>query len=519
MNGWAGSVEGYKQQGHDYVVQGNWQAAYQCFETVIGLAPTAENYFEFGNLLQSQQQWERAENCYRRVLQLCPQCVEAYGNLGNLYVAQERWEQALFCYQQVLAVRPEDAETYYHVGRLFQLQQRWQLAVDYYQQGLRWAHDPILTYYQLGQVLDELGCWEEAIDCCRQVLLRMPDSADSYYQLALVLQKQGHQFSALSYCQQAVELSPGEARLHFGYAQMLLRMGKLQAGWREYEWRIGTSELIFELPQPRWDGSPLEGRRLLIHWEQGFGDTLQFVRYLRLIKGGKVLLVCQRSLVSLLKEGLIGVENCEVFSQDQELMGLNFEVWLPLLSLPHLFGTDLGNIPNEVPYLSVESNWIDYWQSRCSLREMRKIGIAWAGSPTHTNDRMRSCSLSYFAVLKQVPQVVLCSLQKGSVAGEVRKVGFEVLDFSEEIRDFRDTAALVCGLDLVICVDTAVAHLAGALGKPVWVLLPYFADWRWLMGREDSPWYPTIRLFRQQKVGDWAGVLEQVRAAFLEGDS
>jgi hypothetical protein len=291
----------------------------------------------------------------------------------------------------------------------------------------------------------------------------------------------------------------------------LLTIGSFEEGWREYEWRHqgDASRPSFRLAEPFWDGSSLEGRTILLHAEQGFGDTLQFIRYARLLHehAARVVLDCPAPLVPLLRR-CPGID--EVVPAGAPLP--RFDVHAPLLSLPHLFGTTLATIPAEVPYLSADPELVARWGPELIDRSRVKIGIAWQGRPTHRDDRRRSIPLAEFATLVRLPRVQLFSLQKGAGREQLASVAeqWPVVDWSERLHDFSETAALMCNLDLVICCDTSLAHLAGALGAKVWVALANVAEWRWLTDREDSPWYPTMRLFRQGRPGDWPAVFQRM---------
>jgi hypothetical protein len=254
----------------------------------------------------------------------------------------------------------------------------------------------------------------------------------------------------------------------------------------------------------------LEDRILLLHTEQGLGDAIQFIRYLPLVaqRGGRIIIECQAELQRLFQTM---DERWQIVVRGQPLPA--FDLHCPLLSLPRVFGTDLANVPNIVPYLHADAQDVRRWQHRLAGHSPNvKVGLAWAGSPTHKNDRNRSMKLATLAPLGQLSGVCLFSLQKGAAAAEAKTPpdGMKMIDWTDELYDFADTAALIANLDLVIAVDTAVVHLSGAMGKPVWTLLPFVPDWRWLLQREDSPWYPSMRLFRQPRIGDWDSVITRV---------
>jgi len=296
--------------------------------------------------------------------------------------------------------------------------------------------------------------------------------------------------------------NPDDPQAHWSLALIHLSRGEFEQGWHHYEWRWRVKELRMRrrTEAPQWDGGPLDGRTILLHNEQGFGDTIQFVRYLPEVirRGGKIILACQRELFSLL-ESMPQIHQC--VPNDQPAPA--HDVCCPLLGLPGLFKTRLDNIPADIPYLKADPARSARWRDRLPHDGRKKIGLVWAGRPAHPNDLNRSVTLQSLAPLAEVAHAHFISLQTGQAARQTSSAPMPLTNWSDELTDFAETAALIANLDQVICVDTAVAHLAGAMGKPVWVLLPFISDWRWMVGRHDSPWYPTMRLFRQQRVGDW----------------
>jgi tetratricopeptide (TPR) repeat protein len=309
----------------------------------------------------------------------------------------------------------------------------------------------------------------------------------------------------------AIASKPEVGSSHWNLALLLLLRGRMEQGWKEYEWRRAVKESGWQrlgehhpsLAQPRWDGSAAAGKRLYIYSEQGFGDTIQFVRYLPMVQrtGARIILGCQTALVQLLQH-LEGVEQCLPFSQPPP----PFDAHCPLMSLPLVFGTTLQTIPADVPYLKADAGKLEKWKERLGGGTERKIGLAWAGR--RVPDPRRSIPSSQLAWLSDAANVRWISLQKDRADGP--PPGMAINDWTAELADFSETAALIGNLDLVITIDTAVAHLAGAMGKPVWMLLPFNPNWRWMLDRSDSPWYPTMRLFRQEKRGDWNGPVERI---------
>jgi len=299
----------------------------------------------------------------------------------------------------------------------------------------------------------------------------------------------------------------------------LLTAGRLPEGWGQFEFRwLREPSLSFRprFGKPVWAGQPLTGKTILLRAEQGMGDAIQFIRYATQLK----------TLGATVRAGVFGglEELMRTVSDVDQVHGPNdlapaIDFYIHMMSLPGIFGTDLGSIPANVPYLHADADRGERWAQRLGEKKRRAVGIVWAGSPTHVRDRYRSLSLAALAPLAEVEGVRWVSLQKGEPAAELKAPppGMELMDLGAELEDFADTAAVIDQLDLVVCVDTAVAHLAGALGKPVWVMVAIPADWRWLEGREDSPWYPTMRLFRQSRRGEWDEVIERVKVALQEG--
>ena len=324
--------------------------------------------------------------------------------------------------------------------------------------------------------------------------------------------------SALAHYEAGLRAQPQRASAHHNRALTLLSLGDFAAGWPEFEWRWQLGNAMSRPPLPEWDGSPLEGRAILLYFEQGAGDTLQFVRDAPLVKarGGTVVLAVPDKLRPLLSR-CAGVDR--FLEPNGSLAGC--DVQAALMSLPRIFKTELDTIPNDVPYLSAEPELVERWRAELAAGEPSpvapfRVGIGWQGSPVYTGDRFRSIPLAEFAPLADVAGIRLVSLQKGLGSEQIAGVDFPVEDFSGRLDEtggaFCDTAAVIKNLDLVVSCDTSVGHLAGALAAPTWLALPFSPDWRWLLDREDSPWYPTVRLFRQSKLGQWSDVFQRIAA-------
>lgn len=373
--------------------------------------------------------------------------------------------------------------------------------------------------YNLGVALGDADEYDEARGCLEAVIEAEPERAEAYHSLGHIAQAQRQPREAIGYYRQAIALEPNYAKAHFNLGMLLLQTGDYTQGWPEYEWRWKTGEFTpFQCPHPQWDGADIPDKTLLVHTEQGAGDALQFARYLPLAAARckKLILICPPHLMPVFAS-LPGIAELREVGT---VKVSEFDTWLSLLSLPRVFGTTLDTIPSAVPYIDIEAirrrKTVDTLPMLASSRP--KLGIAWAGSPTHRNDRHRSCRVQDFLSLLGKAEIAFYSLQKGEHNGDLKELPPEVAvrDLSAQLNDFGDTALAIEQLDLVISVDTAIVHLAGALGKPVWTLLPCVPDWRWGLEGETTPWYPGMRLFRQTSPGDWAEVMGRVVKA-LEG--
>ncbi len=394
----------------------------------------------------------------------------------------------------------------YHAGKLEE-------AIADFRRCMELDHAFPNVRYNLGVALGDAGHYEEAEQHLRAVIEAEPERAEAFNSLGHVANQQRRPQQGIAWYEQAIALQPDYAQAHFNLGMTLLQLGDYERGWNEYDWRWKTGQFTpFQCPHPQWDGSSIPDRTLLIHTEQGAGDAIQFARYLPLAaeRCKKMILVCTADLTPLFAtlRGVAEVREAGAINVSE------FDTYLPLLSLPRVFGATLENIPASMPYIDVDAiRRRKGWDAVPTLpSSARKIGIVWAGSPTHRNDRNRSCALKEFLPILQTPGISFYSLQKGERSRELAELPnpSSVKDLSAHLGDFGDLVLLIMQLDLVISVDTSVVHLAGALGKPVWTLLPYVPDWRWLMEGETTPWYPTMRLFRQSSPGDWPEVMRRV---------
>lgn len=478
------TAENLYQLATSQLEQGNLSAAIASYQQAIALKPDyAEAYSKLGIALREQKQLKAAVESFQQALRLNPELVEAYYKLGTVFEAQGQYEAAIKAYQNAISLEPDHADAHYNLGNLQMMQGKLVAAAASYQQAVVIKPDFAYAHCNLGSALAELGQTNLAIASYKQALLYIPEDGE----------------------------------VHFNLALLLLAQGEYQEGWQEHEYRYHPSVnnpnvRVPALSFPQWQGQPLKGKSIVIWYEQGLGDTIQFSRYAAMLKqqqAATVTLVCDSSL-KLLFESLTGVDKILTTTEASAITPHDY--WTFPLSIPLHCHTTLATIPAVVPYLAASAQAIEQWQTKLPEGKMR-IGLIWKGSTGHKNDGNRSIpTLQLLAPLWNITGCRFISLQKVLAEAEIAdfSVHYPVTHLGTELNNFADTAAIIAQLDLVITVDTSVAHLAGALGKPVWLLLPYVADWRWLESREDSPWYPTMKLFRQARLGDWEEVINRV---------
>jgi FKBP-type peptidyl-prolyl cis-trans isomerase 2 len=426
-------------------------------------------------------------------------------------------DEAISYYQKAIELNRNHSGAYYNLGVAFQEKRLVDQAVLFYEIAIGLNQEFTDAHHNLGVAFNEKGLFDEALICFQRVLQLKPDHAGAYYNLGNTLVAKGQFNEAMLCYKKAIEINPEHADAHWSVGLINLRLGNFEEGWKGYEWRWKLKDVMQQrnFTQPLWDGYNINGRIILLHAEQGFGDTIQFIRYAPLVaqRGAKVIVECQQELVALVRN-VEGVH--DVIPHGEQLP--YFDIHCPLLSLPLVFGTGLDTIPASIPYINADPALVQKWRDKISPDGSTiKIGLAWAGDPKPKFGHSRSCSLELFSSLAS-DSITYYSLQKGDASAQAKNPSLEIrlIDYTEEIIDFSDTAAFIENIDLVISVDTAVAHLAGALGKPVWILLPFVPDWRWMVDRKNSPWYPTMRLFRQPTQGDWESLIAYVKEAFKD---
>jgi Tfp pilus assembly protein PilF len=447
----------------------------------------AETFFLEGNRRMAEGDAVQAEACFRKALTLVPDLAEAHANLGLLLDQAGRPVEAEIHYRHSIAGNPNHGQTHLNLGVLLANQKRFAEAEAAYRNALELIPDSPAAWSNLG-----------VLQACR----KQEDAAEKCYRRAM-----------------ALDANYRLARFNLSY--LLLRQGRFEEGWPCLEARDWYGTLEKHLPCPRWRGESLQGKSLLIGLEAGHGDMIQFCRYASVLKArgaARITAICHPALKALFAT-MDGLDSA--IALDEPLPPSEWDYWTPPLSIPFHCGTRLDSIPARLPYLHADPTKRRYWSAALNgdtVATGLRIGLAWKGNPRFENDAERSLpGLEILAPLGTIDGARFFSLQKG--AGEDQAAsppsGLSLVNLAPRIADFSDTAAIVANLDLVICVDTAIAHLAGAMGKPCWALLPdYKADWRWLSGRSDSPWYPGVmRLFRQPRMGDWATVVAEVAGA------
>ena len=459
----------------------------------------------------------------RRATKLAPKNALFHANLGEMLRLAGRPKLAAEEARRALAIDPSMPAALSNLGvALYELKD-YEEAAQAHRRAIAANPGFVEAHSNLGNALHALKRFDEAVASYRQAIALNPDYADAWANLGTTLHHAGEFEEGAAALRRAIALAPGHANAHSGLGILLLMRGDLGEGWDEYEWRLRSSERKGpRFPERPWEGESLSGRHIYVQAEQGFGDALQFARYIPLLaaRAGKVTLRVHQQIVTLLRESLPGID---VLGDRGD--PAPYQCDAVLLSLPRLFRTRLETIPASVPYLRAPADALKRWTPRLAPLSGLKVGLVWAGNPEHVNDTRRSQSLAALAPILDVPGVSFVSLQVGPRAADLKTRehrGRKILDPTEKLTDFAESAALVSGLDLVITVDTSVCHLVGGLGKPVWVLLPWVTDWRWMLGREDNPWYPTMRLYRQKRGEAWPPIIARIArdlAAVVAGDT
>lgn len=455
-----------------------------------------------------------ANNLITQALRINGSSALAHVHHAAVLQKQGRLDEALLAIRQALRLAPDHALALNNGAALLSSDlKRPAEALPLLEHALRLDDSDATAWNGMGYALVELRRYDEALLCLERALQLQPGLALALYNQGNALQYLNRLDDAMRSYDAALALAPDMADAHFAQSACRLLMGDLTRGFQQYEWRRRRPAYLAQARQAAqapWQGEALQGRTLLVYAEQGLGDTLQMVRYVPLLvaQGARVILQVQEALLPLLQ----GAVDATVIGNQQAAPP--HDLHIPLMSLPAALGTRLETIPASLPYVRADAKRCAQWQARLGPDGARRIGLVWAGNPKHDNDSQRSIPLRKMRQLLR-PGLEFIAVQRDMSAADRLQLAREpaLRSHAAAQTDFAETAALLAQLDLVICVDTSVAHLAGAMGKPVWLLLPYAPDWRWMLERQDSPWYPTMRLFRQQRAGDWDEVLQRVQAA------
>lgn len=485
------------------------------FRHAIEIQPDfAKAHNNLGVALTQMGRKDEGFACYRKAVELDPDYAEAQFNLGMTLSDRHQTEAAIECYEQALRLRPDYVDALFSLGLLYVNERRVAKGVLCLEQAVRLVPTDPEAHNSLGVALADLGRFEAAVASCDESLRLRPFDAKTHVNRGNALSSLGRIHEAIASYDFAVGLQPDYVNARWNRALAWLTQGNYKQGWPEYEWRWKRTETrTRHFPEPRWDGGALEGKTILLWCEQGLGDTIQFVRYASLVKnrGATVWLECQPHMAPMLST-CKGIDRVIV---EGDPLPSGFDCQAPLMSLPLLCGTTLSTVPSAVPYLSPDPGQLEFWRKEFSASPQFKVGVAWQGNPQHRFDQHRSYSVQWLADLASIEGVQLCSLQKGPGTEQLAEARFPITDLRPRLDamggGLHETAAAIAALDLVITCDSALAHLAGALGVPVWVPLSIPTDWRWLLVHEDSPWYPTMRLFRQDKPCTWRPVFDRMR--------
>lgn len=502
---------------------GRHEEALRWFSHAAARSPhSAEYQCDLGTVHRLLGQVEEAVRCFEKALQINPGLAAAWTNLSDTLLRTGRLDEAIACGQRAVAAQPDLAEAHSNLGNALRDKGRWEEAVQHFFQAL--AIDPrfVEAHNNLAHTYIEMERWDDAIASDDRALALQPGFAKAWLNRGTACMGKGEVAEAEQAYRRAIACQHDYANAHWNLSIALLLRGQYEEGWREFEWRRRASVrnvlggLLQELDTPPWDGTPIENETLLVYAEQGVGDTIQFVRYLPLVqahsRARRVIFLCPLSLADLFAQS--SEWNAEIIAPGagREQRTLDIEQHIALLSLP-LALHQFAPLPAAIPYLRADPAKRAVWRTRLGSSPRTKVGLVWKGNPQHVDDRRRSIDPRLLSPLLQVADVDWYSLQVAAAPTESTSTSRPpegLIDFTGHLTDFAETAAFMEELDLIISVDTATAHLAGALGRPVWTLLPFAPDWRWGLESESTPWYSTMRLFRQKSAGDWEEVIQRV---------
>lgn len=510
------SIEQQIQQAMQLQSSGKVADAEQAWRQILEKEPNNTTVLRIlGSIFGQTGRSHEAVELLGRCVIVDPGDAAAHSMLGAALAAIGHRERAIQHAGRAVELQPGSSHLHYNYGKALRDQKQNQAAAEQFRKATEAQPDFAAAWNNLANTLRDLGDLDEAYAAGQRAIALRPGNPQSLHNLGVICRDLLKLDEAMRLFDTALAYDPAFHECRLSRAMLLLLRGQYTLGWNEYEARFDVPRTMArkEYGKPVWDGQDPEGRTVLLYCEQGFGDAIQFARYAPILaeRGATVILECRKELVKLFGS-LRGVH--QIVTPDEELP--DFDAYRGILSMPMFSATTVETIPADIPYLRADRTQAKRWKRIIDPGSGLRIGLVWAGAAGYGNDHNRSIALEQLAPLAvSVPEARFYSLQKGDAARQAlaKPAGMKVIDLSAELNDFSDTAAAIENLDLVISVDTAVAHLAGALGKPTWLMLPFSPDWRWLLEREDTPWYPSMRLFRQPALRDWPGVIGKIAEA------
>jgi len=514
----------YFNSGLSYAKEYQNEKAIESFNKAIEINPNyPQIYYNLANTYNEINQYDFAIENYKKAAELDPTMCLAFNNLGITYAKKEQYDLAIESFKKAIEINPDFITAYNSLGITYYKQKHYELSIDVYKKAIELNPDYFEAYKNLGVSYLEIDC-TKAIEYSKKALLLNNNSKEVYNNLAIAYYKERAFDFAIENYHKALKLDPNFVEVYSNLSALHLIKGEFEKGWELYECRFskeGSRKIkIPELSQPRWNGESLENKTIYVYKEQGFGDTIMFSRYIPLLKNiaQKVIFRPQPQLKDLFE---INFSEVEILNDSISDENIQFDTHIPLLSLPLMLKTDLNNIPSTEGYLKADSDKINFYKEKIATSHPTgaprnagsgsfKIGIFWYGD--HRFVPEKSTDLSYFYRLAELPNIKLYSLQKGYGNEQLKNKpeNIDIVDLGSSFNDYSDTAAAIANLDLVITIDTSVAHIAGAMNKPAWVLLHTENEWRWMVDREDTPWYKSIKLFRQKEKDNWQEVFDRV---------
>lgn len=491
---------------------GNYNEAESYYKSAIAKDNSnLDFYYNLGNCYLKLRNYNSAIELYEKVLVMNSNHAEALNNLGVIYTKLKQYEKAEAAYKKIISLSPGNSEAVFNLGCCYQNKNDFDHAIELYKKAFEISPETKGALINIGNILNRQGKLSESKEYYNKALLNDVNKAITFTNLGVAKLEQSSFDEAIEFFNLALEANPEQAETHYNKSHALLLNGNFKEGFDEYEWRIKRKDFILkELKKPFLSNQSVEGKRILVHDEQGLGDSIQFVRYLAPLKkaGAYVIYECDSRLLSIF-HNLPFID--EIYFRNQLSEDeIDYDYHIPLLSLPKYFNTALETIPCEVPYIKADEALSGEWKKVIGIHPLYKVGIVWAGNPKHTGDKKRSCPLNEFSPIFSVEGIRIYSLQMNFGLEQIQECKLPLIDLAPYINSFADTAAAIDNLDLIITVDTSTAHLAGAMGKKAWLIIPHLPDWRWLLDRDDSPWYPSMKIFRQDTPGSWAAVFSKI---------